>query len=337
MYKIVEPLFIICETPLHAGTGSDLGIIDLPIQRERHTQYPKIEASGLKGALRVAFEDKTIDTFKINEHKVKIQLSFGYDPDGKNTEKVKKEEDGQFAGALGFSDARILLFPVKSLKGTFAWVTCPNVINKFIKDMSICKIKPDFTYINNDENTVVNNPILTINTEKTEVVLEDSLLTVKENENTTKIAEYFSKVIFPQTEEYIYWSELIKKNFIIISNDTFKDFVTLATEVITRTKINNETGTVKDGALFTEEYLPSETIMYTLSMFSPLFQNGSVFNNPYWQDEINEYAVRDFFRTSLPEVVQIGGNATLGKGLVKFNKYDSDTPENSNKKEGDVK
>ncbi|MBK9462153.1 MAG: hypothetical protein IPN94_22720 [Sphingobacteriales bacterium] len=32
----------------------------------------------------------------------------------------------------------------------------------------------------------------------------------------------------------------------------------MSTEVITRTKIDNETGTVEDGALFTEEYLPTE-------------------------------------------------------------------------------
>ena len=58
MYKSTNPLFLICETPLHAGSGDDLGIVDLPIQRERHTSFPKIEASSLKGALREAFEGK---------------------------------------------------------------------------------------------------------------------------------------------------------------------------------------------------------------------------------------------------------------------------------------
>ncbi|HRI29847.1 MAG TPA: hypothetical protein PK715_17435, partial [Chitinophagales bacterium] len=32
---------LICETPLHAGTGDDLGFVNLPIQRERHTDFPK--------------------------------------------------------------------------------------------------------------------------------------------------------------------------------------------------------------------------------------------------------------------------------------------------------
>ena len=60
MFKIARPLFLICETPLHAGSGDALGVVDLPIQRERHTGFPKIEASSLKGALRESFEEKFI-------------------------------------------------------------------------------------------------------------------------------------------------------------------------------------------------------------------------------------------------------------------------------------
>ena len=51
MYKMANPFFLVVETPLHVGSGTELGIIDLPIQRERHTGFPKIEASGLKGCI----------------------------------------------------------------------------------------------------------------------------------------------------------------------------------------------------------------------------------------------------------------------------------------------
>lgn len=56
MFRKVQPLFIIAETPVHAGSGSELELVDLPIQRERHTDFPKIEASGLKGCIKEAFE-----------------------------------------------------------------------------------------------------------------------------------------------------------------------------------------------------------------------------------------------------------------------------------------
>ncbi|MEW5822118.1 MAG: RAMP superfamily CRISPR-associated protein, partial [Cyanobacteriota bacterium] len=57
MYKQAKPFFMIVQTPLHAGSGQDLGIVDQPIQRERHTSFPKIEGSSLKGAIREVFEE----------------------------------------------------------------------------------------------------------------------------------------------------------------------------------------------------------------------------------------------------------------------------------------
>ena len=53
-----KPFFIKVITPLHAGSGSDLGVVDLPIQREAHTAFPKIEGSSLKGAIRSDFADR---------------------------------------------------------------------------------------------------------------------------------------------------------------------------------------------------------------------------------------------------------------------------------------
>src|SRR5579883_2594564 len=41
-------------TSLHPGTGTALGTVDLPVQRERHTQWPTISGSALKGVLRDA-------------------------------------------------------------------------------------------------------------------------------------------------------------------------------------------------------------------------------------------------------------------------------------------
>ena len=52
MFDATRLLFIYVDTPLHAGSGRGLGAIDLPIQRERTTQYPMIQASSLKGKLR---------------------------------------------------------------------------------------------------------------------------------------------------------------------------------------------------------------------------------------------------------------------------------------------
>ena len=82
--------------------------------------------------------------------------------------------------------------------------------------------------------------------------------------------------------------------------------------MITRTKIDNETGTVAGGALFTEEYLPSESILYSLVMAHDEFTAN--------KDKMTAEEVLDFLGVQLSEkssIVQIGGNATLGKGIVR--------------------
>lgn len=335
MFRQATPLFLICETPLHAGSGDDLGVVDLPIQRERHTSFPKIEGSSLKGCLREAFENKLTED---NDRK-KIHLAFGFDEKTINeSSDVKKHfgNDKQFQGALGLTDARLLLFPVKSMKGVFAWITCERVLEQFKKDLALTDCKDSIVIPT--ENTVPQNcELLFQNTEGKHIVLEEYTFMVTEEDKpddaTTKLSSWLSDQLF---DCGTYWHDHLSRNLVILSNDDFTDFVNLSTEVITRTKINNETGTVQDGALFTEEYLPSESVLYSLALFSPLFHKAKTIEPfmGYIQEqeldpddfEIEEKvqraeakevdAVRGFF-DELPSVIQIGGNATLGKGLVR--------------------
>ncbi len=115
--QTIKPFFIKVITPLHAGSGSDLGVVDMPIQRESHTSFTKIEASSLKGSIRSECRDN-------QNIKMDIEDIFG-------------SENGEKAGKLGFSDARILFFPVKSVKGIFAYVTCPMVLERLQEDLKL--------------------------------------------------------------------------------------------------------------------------------------------------------------------------------------------------------
>jgi len=291
MFKKAKIFYIKTITPMHVGSGSDLGIVDMPIQRESHTSYPKIEGSSLKGSIREAFEQSGVDEIKI--HQV-----FGFDETNasENAKKTFGENKDKFAGALGFSDARILLFPVKSVRGVFAYITCPDVIKRFKKDLEICKEKVNFEIPN--ENTITNNSKVKVNDNN--VILEEYTFEIEEDKNTNELAEFLSQEL---------GIEEIGEKLVILSDDDFKDFVNMFTEIITRTKIDNITGTVKDGALFTEEYLPAETIMYSLALASPIMA-------PIEKSEIkDENKVLEFFEKNCPEILQIGGNATIGKGI----------------------
>src|SRR5690242_12732084 len=104
---ITSTLYLYTETPLHAGVGSGLSGIDLPIQRERTTQYPMIQGSGIKGKLRAALEGNR-DGLTPAEKEM-ADIVFG--PPSTNG------GGSDHAGALITGDARLLLFPVRSLNG----------------------------------------------------------------------------------------------------------------------------------------------------------------------------------------------------------------------------
>ena len=311
MFKLAKPFFIICETPLHCGSGNDIGIVDLPIQRERHTDFPKIEGSSLKGGIREAFEERH-EEIDVGTEKVKVShddtISLVFGPDN----------SGDHAGALGFSDARLLLFPVKSMKGVFAWVTCPKILERFKNDLKLSNI--DISFDMPKEGTAPMECSLFINDK---VVLEEYTFEISKNTDAngscTKLADWLSKNLFPSGKEFAYWRDKIMNDIVVLDDDDFRDFANLSTEVITRTKINNDTGTVQSGALFTEEYLPTETILYSLALTTPIFKkeekDKGVFTKNGKKEE--EDLVMEFFTNGLPEVIQLGGNAAIGKGIVR--------------------
>lgn len=319
MYKKIRPLFIRAITPVHVGCGSDLGIVDLPIQREKHTTYPKIESSGIKGSIREFFEYSATSKQDIYD----IHNLFGYDKDSINTynengkivniksEVDKKYENNfQYVGAVGFTDARILLFPVKSVRGVFAWVTCFGVLKKFEEEMNLREnnsFKVEKVNVKEEEAYCSENSALCIGDN---IILDEYLFKVKNSKRINSLIDNLNKYLNIQD---------LDKRLVVVSDNDFKDFVNMSTEVITRTKIDSETGTVKDGALFTEEYLPSETIMYSMVLISPSFSAIGIEDNMTLVD-VN--SVEEIFDKKMNNeiVIQIGAGSTIGKGIIKIRK-----------------
>ena len=304
-------LFVTVETPLHAGTGAELGIVDLPIQRERHTGWPKVEASGLKGALREAIIFDKNDRGKDKELKDAI---FG------------PEEGDLHSGALVLTDLRIFLFPVKSGKGTFAWVTSPEVYARFKRDLeALTRLDTSAAALFNglpdslEPNKVHNSTKLTMEVEGKETVLleEYSFEVTKDNADgpLTKFVNWLQMNVFesgnPRHDD-------IPKKICVVENDMFNDFVKMFTEVITRTRISPDTGTVKTGALWNEEYLPTETVMYSLVMATPVMKKNE--KPEELKDDSNPgneaQKVLNKVVGSSPKYLFLGGNETIGKGLV---------------------
>lgn len=306
MYKLIKPLYIHVQTPMHAGTGSELGVVDLPIQRERHTGYPKIEGSTLKGALRAAFRNGYAEN---NITKQILNLVFGPDSDD-------DAPDGEtHAGALGLTDARILLFPVKSIRGIFAWVTCPAVLRKLQSAFDSLEPTQKLEWDVPPPSTVPKSNSLKVTADgdgQQKIILEEYTFTVSTHPETEKLVQWLQSKVLDD--------EKIMASLVVLEDDEFRDFVEMSTEVITRTKIDPQTGTVKQGALFTAEYLPTETILYTLTMAGP-FLNGSEGDKKIldmYSGDSEEEKVMSYFTKEMEKraTFQIGGDATIGKGIV---------------------
>ncbi len=107
------------ETSIHAGAGSSVDGVDLPIQREGHSGWPCIFGSSVKGALRAKAED-------LWGKADSVKVVFGPDSTG--------DKPSEHAGALMVGDARLLLLPVRSLTGHFKWVTCPALLTRLARD-----------------------------------------------------------------------------------------------------------------------------------------------------------------------------------------------------------
>jgi CRISPR-associated protein Cmr4 len=299
MFQLAKPLFFICETPLHAGAGGGIGT-ELPIQREEHTRFPKVEASGIKGAFREVFERKSVQK-GLDKDLIAV---FGHPTDGDLN-----------AGALGLTDGRILLFPVRSRRGVFAWATCPHVLTRFARDLHISEANGGGQAVKNlqalvdavpkNKNTVPPNGIIA----KGNVFLEEYNIVVEENIATGAFATALAGLLnIPE----------LPGQFVVIPDEYFSDFVQHCTEIHTRIRIG-ENGVVEDGALFSEEHLPSESVLYALAMAHPEFVDSKTLENEKRKRK-EAVDILQIFNLSLPEIVQIGGNATLGKGIVRITK-----------------
>jgi len=294
-------LGIHAQTSLHPGAGSALGTVDLPVQRERHTKWPLIAGTALKGILRDACREERKGENdgcrkKANEEDRDLLAAFG--PATTNAD--------AHAGALSLTDARILAFPVRSLKGVFALVTCPAVLERLKRDASLAGISCDWDIAVPGENEAV------VADDCPNMIDDGSLLLeefdfLKIEGNSAKIAKWVVDNLLPAEEEYAPTRGRVSKSLVILNDNDFTHFVRHATEVTARIGLDYKTKTVKDGALFYQEFLPPETLFYSVVLANQARVKGG--NGP------DATGVMKILEVTLPSVLQVGGDETTGKGF----------------------
>jgi CRISPR-associated protein Cmr4 len=319
-------IFLLAESPLHAGTGSTLSYMDLPIQREEHTGHPVVYSSSVKGGLR-----ELCETMKGNGSP-EVKELFG--PEG---------DDTNMHGGMGiFKEGRVALFPVRSFKGTFAWVTCPSVLARLKRDIeSVFEVSkglisglivppepsPDKAYFSSTSSLKVDQQGVNA---PGAVVLEEYVFERAAEPAASPGRQpyadtwggWFAEHALPAAaadggngaDPYQWWRQKMNHDVVVLSDDDFTYFVRYHTEIQTHVKIDSATGTAAKSGPWQEESLPTDTLLYTLlivpRMVGVTGKTGT-FSSPL--------AAVDFFRAvcSTAPAIQLCGDRSLGKGFVR--------------------
>lgn len=320
-------VFLYTETPLHAGAGTRVSYVDLPIQRERITHYPMIQSSSLKGVLRWEAFQAAKSNQKTWDFK-KVATIFGPGDDLKRLKRYDAEDPevesldvADFGGTLAFTDARLLLFPVRSLYGVFAWITCPMVLKRLLRDIYTLKFQNNILRsmeeltkktLKDSEILVGKDSSLVVKLNNQEnVVLEDFQLKA---ERDSTYLEHFATYLKQALGSQNPFIDDIPRKVALVSDNVFQEFTEMTTEIISRIRIDQLTGTVAQGALWTEELVPSETLFWTLiKIDKPYHQKAEK-----WGLTNHEDLEAALFKLTHNQVLQFGGDETLGRGWLRL-------------------
>jgi len=273
---------------LHVGVGQAIGVVDLPIARAKATNLPIVPGSALKGVLR--------DEFSSNE---KQRTLFG--PESINV------DEATHASAIAFGDAHLLLLPVRSLAGVVAFVTCPFVLTRYAADLQRAATKNIPALPGNVQGAQTCSDTK-IKANGNTVVLEDLDLTASNGADAW--ADFMAQHLYGTEEKDKHWVCLFKELFAIISDDDFSFLADTATEIRARIRINDERGVVQKSALWYEENLPAESVLWGVIAAGAARDSS----------KLTQAQVMSAFEATIgtDKTIQIGGKATVGRGLVRF-------------------
>jgi CRISPR-associated protein Cmr4 len=282
------------ETPLHCGAEGGTGYVDLPIQRERHTNYPVIPGSTIKGVLR----DELLE--ELGEANARVL--FGAEED-------KKAERPGMAGSVSFGDGILVAFPIRSSGAPFHWVTCPFVLERVFRCLGT-----DLTVSSPEKGYALSG-----GNQQDTVLLEE--IALKKQPDPTFFGGKPSGLgivqsLLPGEKSFEYTRRLLSERLLIVTDADFKELVETGTEILTRIKLNflgtttnldksklpeeerNRPDSDYKGNLFVEEVVPPETLF-----LAPLRVGSQA-------EAIAEILKKD-------RVIRLGGDETIGRGVTR--------------------
>lgn len=265
-------LGLLAETPVHVGAGQSTGYLDLPVAREAATDYPVVPGSGVKGALRDAARSRGWDA-------AQIDAVFGR---------------AESSGALVAADARLLLLPIRSLHGTYRWVTCPHLLERLGRDLARAGARsgglpsdvPIGSYLGSGP------PVLG---------LEERQFR-RAGDVPTPVVEAIRPLVLHETT-----ARRLQTQLVLLHDEDFAWFARYGLAVSARNQLDSDTKTSRN--LWYEESVPPDALFTLL-----LAERGT--------------GVLDRVCSLFEEVpyLQVGGNETVGHGILAVKLHLEGTP-----------
>jgi CRISPR-associated protein Cmr4 len=301
-------------TPTHVGSGQGLGDIDLPVMRNTWG-LPILPGSAVKGVLR----QHAPQAWNCNEND--ITALFGPDrhaaaeaavwPAGApGTASKPAPARSLHAGMLAPQDACLLVMPVASLRGGWAWVTSPGLLRRFRRDASDGGLAdlPDLPSAPHAAEARL--PVAAVDAlgigsgGRSFIVLGEAVLGAQPDE----LVERWAAWLVARTcgaDEPEMRAEFAAR-LVVVSDDLFADFVQTATEVRARVAVD-EDRVPTEHALWREECVPADSLFWGLLSVMPVARQG-----------VPPLPVAAALQRVQPTCMQIGGKASVGYGWIDF-------------------
>lgn len=297
-------------TPTHVGTGEADLTVDLPVAKDSHTGLPFLPGSGLKGVARAACRPEK------NAPKDDWLKNFGSEPPG--AERVRSEDGGTSPGALRFSDGLLLAWPARSLNAPTVWITSPLLIERVDR---LLRAHNQGAWLTDPARRALAECGVKLSEKPYELVyapgafqpgplvLEDLCLTsLSGHAELATLAKALSELL-PDDEPT---AERLKAHLVLLSDHALQKLVHRAIPIVARVQLTDGKTTSdwgrQKGNLWYEEVIPPDTLFAAVIAVREDSSGKQSSAEYLWKTAATKKDRRVF--------VQIGGNETVGQGMV---------------------
>lgn len=274
-------LFLLAESPIHAGDKPESeGDIDQPIQKDSSTGFPIVHGSTVRGSLR----------HLSRSHKLDVEELFGSEPDSPDPK----------PGIVNISDFDMLLCPVRTLSGLFAWVTTPYLLQNLQRSLQLCGSAEKITIPAPGDKVLVASGSRLLS--KGKISLEETVFPATESAELATLGLWIAQKALPASDTYNFLKSMAVTNIALVPDEVFQKLLPLVLPVFARIRINPVTGVVAEGALWNTEFLASETLLC-----------GTFLSK---EESKKSKSVEKLIELTKSRWFQIGGCKGIGMGMV---------------------